>query len=63
MLLNTGTIVVWQWHGDVYTVSIHTKRTGESCTLVTSSYDGTIVLYLSLLFHIGLIWDRMLIIL
>ena len=41
---------------------IHTKHTGASYTLVASSYNGTIVIYLSLLFLIGLIWDHMLIV-
>ena len=53
MLPSAGTSVVWQWHSDVY--YMHTKHTGESYTLVASNYDGAIALYLSLLFHIGLI--------
>ena len=63
MLLSAGTSVVWQWHSDVYTVYMYTKHTGESYTLVASNYGSAIVLYLSLLLHIGLIWDHMLIVL
>ena len=33
-----------------YTVYMHAKHTGESYILVASIYDGTIVLYLLLLF-------------
>ena len=51
MLLSAGTSLMWQWHSDVYTVHLHTNHTGETYTLVASSYNGTIVLYLSLLFH------------
>ena len=63
MLLSAGTSVVWQWNSDVYTVFMHTKHARESYTLVACNYDGTTVLCPLPLFHIGLVWDHMLIIL
>ena len=58
MLLSAGTTVA------MTQCCVHAEHTGESYTLVASSYNGTILLYLPLLSILSLIfWDQMLIVL